>query len=179
MSQNTASQANLFGQITDLCKILGHVADLCRFLRNLQIYVRNYQIYAENNKSIHSNQKERVKLSNLCIILKEFTNIWYNYQTHEKNNRSMCRLWLYFFDHEMFAFVILARYGSDFDMGPLVTRYFADKYKILEYIVSSTKNRPVHILECLDVQQHCITKFFRNSFTMQRKSSYLTTWPQA
>ena len=63
------------GQITDLCKILGHVADLCRFLRNLQIYVRNYQIYAENNKSIHSNQKERVKLSNLCIILKEFTNI--------------------------------------------------------------------------------------------------------
>ena len=65
----------LKGQITDLCKILGHVADLCRFLRNLQNYVCNYQKYAENNKSMHSNQKERVKISNLCIILKELPNI--------------------------------------------------------------------------------------------------------
>ena len=53
-------------------------------------------------------------------------------------------------------------YGSDFDMGPLVTLFFADNYKILEYIVSSTNNRPLHILECLHVQQHCITKFFRH-----------------
>ena len=56
-------------------------------------------------------------------------------------------------------------YGSDFDMGPLVTLFFADNYNILEYIVSSTNNRPLRILECLDVQQHSLTQFFQNTFT--------------